>query len=398
MAHGRPFRTNFDRLFEQAVDHATQRGEYLATLAEEYRAYLAHTGTEPPQLDSDEDWEDSDPATSRQPSPLSSHSALSTTSSRSTSPSPSSCPSSTGSDSDEPQMPALIGRTRRRRLHHPAFQGIHQRHRNQAVIARRKERRKARCQSRYAHRSGVRRAIFEPMGGRGGYCLRVVTGLTFGGGQERRENVPHNCQNGRMAQLLLDENIHRIESSSIQTGGRYIMFRALPVTDGPGGANVNHIVAGYPNGYQRIDNLRRYGMNIKHGDFKSAAIKGVRTPQVQEWLSLSRAPPTEARRQLLERVIARSKERAERQARVDALVRMRNAPRSRGLLYYRLTAVARTPSSEKPAGISKEEQAVLKLVEEERAERKAKLDALDKLRTANEVRWFGSYYVMAKKK
>ncbi|KAJ7245596.1 hypothetical protein C8J57DRAFT_1242184 [Mycena rebaudengoi] len=143
-------------------------------------------------------------------------------------------------------------------------------------------------------------------------------------------------------------------------------------------------------------------------DFKSAAIKGIQTPQVQEWLGLSRAPPTEARRQLLERVIARGKERAERQARVDALIRARNAPKSRGLLYYRLTAVV--PSEVRV--ISKEEQAALKLAEEERKRaeeerkraeqervvRKARLDDLAKLRTASDVRWFGSYYVMANKK
>ncbi|KAJ7262552.1 hypothetical protein C8J57DRAFT_1632449 [Mycena rebaudengoi] len=133
-------------------------------------------------------------------------------------------------------------------------------------------------------------------------------------------------------------------------------------------------------------------------DFKSAAIKGIQTPQVQEWLGLSRAPPTEARRQLLERVIARGKEHPERQARVDALIRARNAPKSHGLLYYRLIAVV--PSEAR--AISKEEQAALKLAEEERKRaeqervvRKARLDDLAKLRTASNVRWFGSYYVMA---
>jgi hypothetical protein len=91
-------------------------------------------------------------------------------------------------------------------------------------------------------------------------------------------------------------------------------------------------------------------------------------------------------------VIARSKERAERQARVDALIRARNAPKRRGLLYFQLNA----PTEKR--GISKEEQAALKLAGEERAARKARVDHLMKLRMAGGIRRFGSCYVMAKKK
>ncbi|KAJ7265122.1 hypothetical protein C8J57DRAFT_1230156 [Mycena rebaudengoi] len=103
---------------------------------------------------------------------------------------------------------------------------------------------------------------------------------------------------------------------------------------------------------------RQQLFDSKSRDFKSAAIKGVQTPQVQEWLGLSRAPPSEARRQLLARVIARSKE----------------APKRRGLLYFRLTV----PSTKK-RGISKEEQAALNLASEERAARKARPTTLRNL-------------------
>ncbi|KAJ7204611.1 hypothetical protein C8J57DRAFT_1259273 [Mycena rebaudengoi] len=126
---------------------------------------------------------------------------------------------------------------------------------------------------------------------------------------------------------------------------------------------------------------RQQLFDSKSRDFKSAAIKGVQTPQVQEWLGLSRAPPSEARRQLLAWVIARSKEQAERQARVDTLIRARNAPKRRGLLYFRLTA----PSTKK-RGISKEEQAALNLAGEERAARKARVDHLMKLRMPTTLR------------
>ncbi|KAJ7214611.1 hypothetical protein C8J57DRAFT_1255723 [Mycena rebaudengoi] len=119
---------------------------------------------------------------------------------------------------------------------------------------------------------------------------------------------------------------------------------------------------------------RQQLFDSKSRDFKSAAIKGVQTPQVQEWLGLSCAPPSEARRQLLARVIARSKERAERQARVDALIRACNAPKRRGLLYFRLTV----PSTKK-RGISKEEQAALNLASEEQAARKGRPTTLRNL-------------------
>ncbi|KAJ7271570.1 hypothetical protein C8J57DRAFT_1226159 [Mycena rebaudengoi] len=121
-------------------------------------------------------------------------------------------------------------------------------------------------------------------------------------------------------------------------------------------------------------------------ELKSAAIQGVRTPQVEEWLTLSQAPPSEARRQLLARVIARSKARAERQARVDALIKARNTPKPRGIFYFRYIA----PSTE--VRVSKEEQAALKLAAEERAARKARVDCLMELRTAGGIRHHGGYY------
>ncbi|KAJ7254903.1 hypothetical protein C8J57DRAFT_1236637 [Mycena rebaudengoi] len=118
-------------------------------------------------------------------------------------------------------------------------------------------------------------------------------------------------------------------------------------------------------------------------ELKSAAIQGVRTPQVEEWLTLSQAPPSEARRQLLARVIARSKAQAERQARVDALIKARNTPKPRGIFYFRYIA----PSTE--VQVSKEEQAALKLAAEERAARKARVDCLMELRTAGGIRRHG---------
>ncbi|KAJ7206715.1 hypothetical protein C8J57DRAFT_1541288 [Mycena rebaudengoi] len=178
---------NLDDVFEQAIEYATQRAAYLDNLTMEYRAHLARTGMELPELDSDdedwedEDWEDLDPVASVPPSPSSSQpssASASTASSRSTSPMPSSPPSPTASipvpttsasastaaaaattyhptpagesddDDDDPEMPRLVGRVHRLRQDqpagHPAVTGIHRRRRGDAAT----KRRKARCQAK----------------------------------------------------------------------------------------------------------------------------------------------------------------------------------------------------------------------------------------------------------
>ncbi|KAJ7262551.1 hypothetical protein C8J57DRAFT_1513553 [Mycena rebaudengoi] len=56
---------DLDDVFEQAIEYVTQCAAYLDSLTEEYRAHLARTGVDLPELDSDdEDWEDLEPVTS----------------------------------------------------------------------------------------------------------------------------------------------------------------------------------------------------------------------------------------------------------------------------------------------------------------------------------------------
>ncbi|KAJ7245597.1 hypothetical protein C8J57DRAFT_1476467 [Mycena rebaudengoi] len=56
---------DLDDVFERAIEYATQRAAYLDSLTEEYRAHLARTSVDLPELDSDdEDWEDLEAITS----------------------------------------------------------------------------------------------------------------------------------------------------------------------------------------------------------------------------------------------------------------------------------------------------------------------------------------------
>ncbi|KAJ7204609.1 hypothetical protein C8J57DRAFT_1542174 [Mycena rebaudengoi] len=179
---------NLDDVFEQAIEYANQRAAYLDNLTMEYRAHLARTGMELPELDSDdedwedEDWEDLDPIASV---PLSSSSSQpssaspSTASSRSTSPMPSSPPLPTADgipvpttsasasaaaaatayhptpagesddNDDDPEIPRLIGHP----AGHPAVTGIHRRRCDDATMKWRKVHRqaKAKASSPYEH-------------------------------------------------------------------------------------------------------------------------------------------------------------------------------------------------------------------------------------------------------
>jgi hypothetical protein len=111
------------------------------------------------------------------------------------------------------------------------------------------------------------------------------------------------------------------------------------------------------------------------------AMKGVKTPRVQGWLLNARNPHSIFREKIRQRVL----ERMARKARVEELMRARNAPRKPGVIYFGLSGMHPT-RSEKSAADKARDAAELALQAEERELRESRVAHLVMLRAGAENR------------
>ncbi|KAJ7258015.1 hypothetical protein C8J57DRAFT_1234631 [Mycena rebaudengoi] len=105
------------------------------------------------------------------------------------------------------------------------------------------------------------------------------------------------------------------------------------------------------------------------------ALKGVQTPQIQGWLLTARGQTTTVVR---EQIRARVLERMKWKARVEALMRLRSAPRPPGVVYFGTAGLDMGP---RKSDAQKQQEAVdLALKAEEDSLRKARVAHLAMLR------------------
>ncbi|KAJ7281290.1 hypothetical protein C8J57DRAFT_1499992 [Mycena rebaudengoi] len=129
-------------------------------------------------------------------------------------------------------------------------------------------------------------------------------------------------------------------------------------------------------------------------ELKALALKGIRTPQVQGFLLTARGQTTTVVR---EQIRARVLERMARKAHVEALIRLRNAPKRPGVIYFGTAGLDMGP---RKSEVEKEREAAeVALTAEEDRLKKARVLHLEMLRASTmSGRRFGCFLLKPKPK